>query len=232
MPSLAPVMTMVCCSAMRAFSGWSWILRGCRDVWPDSSTMTSWDGGAVILPEVRDPRLVTIRRGGTLTDADHHLLALWAATCAEHVLGPLRGGAARGRPTPTGHRARPRLGARRGPDDGVASRRWPCHGCRATLAWSGTLRGVCRRAGRLRRSRSRARPGRSGLCDQGGGEAAPAAESRRTRCGVSASGSASSCPTVRDLVLEDQERRNAICWSVFVASMGRVAPSPVPRSST
>jgi hypothetical protein len=40
----------------------------------------------VILPKVRDPRLITIRRGGTLTDADHHLLALWAAQCAEHVL--------------------------------------------------------------------------------------------------------------------------------------------------
>ena len=41
----------------------------------------------MILPKVRDPRFVTIRRGGTLTDADHRLLALWAATCAEHVLG-------------------------------------------------------------------------------------------------------------------------------------------------
>jgi hypothetical protein len=40
----------------------------------------------MILPKVRDPRLVTIRRGGTLTDSDHHLLALWAALCAEHVL--------------------------------------------------------------------------------------------------------------------------------------------------
>ena len=40
----------------------------------------------MILPEVRDRRLVTIRRGGTLTDSDHHLLALWAASCAEHVL--------------------------------------------------------------------------------------------------------------------------------------------------
>jgi hypothetical protein len=40
----------------------------------------------VILPRERDPRLVTIRRGGTLTDADHQLLALWAADCAEHVL--------------------------------------------------------------------------------------------------------------------------------------------------
>jgi hypothetical protein len=40
----------------------------------------------VILPKVRDPRFITIRRGGTLTDADHRLLALWAAACAEHVL--------------------------------------------------------------------------------------------------------------------------------------------------
>jgi hypothetical protein len=40
----------------------------------------------MILPKIRDPRLVTIRRGGTLTDADHRLLALWAASCAEHVL--------------------------------------------------------------------------------------------------------------------------------------------------
>src|SRR6185295_848796 len=40
----------------------------------------------MILPKVRDPRFVTIRRGGTLTDSDHHLLALWAASCAEHVV--------------------------------------------------------------------------------------------------------------------------------------------------
>ena len=40
----------------------------------------------MILPEVRDPRFVTLRRGGTLTDPHHYLLALWAASCAEHVL--------------------------------------------------------------------------------------------------------------------------------------------------
>ncbi len=40
----------------------------------------------MILPKERDPRFITIRRGGTLTDADHRLLALWAADCAEHVL--------------------------------------------------------------------------------------------------------------------------------------------------
>ncbi len=41
----------------------------------------------MILPKARDPRFITIRRGGSLTDEDHRLLALWAATCAEHVLG-------------------------------------------------------------------------------------------------------------------------------------------------
>lgn len=40
----------------------------------------------MILPEVRDPRFITIRRGGLLSDADHQLLAVWAADCAEHVL--------------------------------------------------------------------------------------------------------------------------------------------------
>jgi len=40
----------------------------------------------MILPKVRDPRFITLRRGGSLTDDDHHLLALWAADCAEHVL--------------------------------------------------------------------------------------------------------------------------------------------------
>jgi hypothetical protein len=39
-----------------------------------------------ILPKVRDARLITVRRGGSLTDADHHLLAEWSARCAEHVL--------------------------------------------------------------------------------------------------------------------------------------------------
>ena len=40
----------------------------------------------MILPKVRDPRFITVRRGGSLEDADHRLLALWAADCAEHVL--------------------------------------------------------------------------------------------------------------------------------------------------
>ncbi|MFC8680745.1 putative immunity protein [Microbacterium ureisolvens] len=39
-----------------------------------------------ILPAQRDPRFITIRRGGTLTDERHHLLAEWAAICADRVL--------------------------------------------------------------------------------------------------------------------------------------------------
>jgi hypothetical protein len=39
-----------------------------------------------ILPKVRDQRLITVRRGGTLVDDDHRALAEWAAVCAEHVL--------------------------------------------------------------------------------------------------------------------------------------------------
>jgi len=40
----------------------------------------------MILPKVRDPRLITLRRGGSLQDDDHHFLAVWAADCAQHVL--------------------------------------------------------------------------------------------------------------------------------------------------
>ncbi|MGA2142271.1 MAG: putative immunity protein [Brevinematales bacterium] len=40
----------------------------------------------MILPKIRDKRFITVRRGGTLLDEDHHLLAIWAAQCAQHVL--------------------------------------------------------------------------------------------------------------------------------------------------
>jgi len=46
----------------------------------------------MIFTEPRDPRFITVRRGGTLSDANHRLLGLWASGCAEHVL-PLFEGA-------------------------------------------------------------------------------------------------------------------------------------------
>src|SRR5690606_22625155 len=62
----------------------------CHHTWPAHrlrfAARRRRKGVPVILPKVRDPRFITIRRGGTLTDEHHHLLALWAATCAEHVL--------------------------------------------------------------------------------------------------------------------------------------------------
>jgi hypothetical protein len=35
---------------------------------------------------VRDKRFITEHRGGSLSLVDHHLLAVWAADCAEHLL--------------------------------------------------------------------------------------------------------------------------------------------------
>ena len=43
-------------------------------------------GSVLIFPKERDPRLITIRRGGSLTDEYYRLLADWALSCAEHVL--------------------------------------------------------------------------------------------------------------------------------------------------
>lgn len=40
----------------------------------------------MILPKIRDKRFITVRRGGMLSDKDQHLLAVWAAACAQHVL--------------------------------------------------------------------------------------------------------------------------------------------------
>jgi hypothetical protein len=40
----------------------------------------------MILPKIRDQRFIRVHRGGTLSEDDHRLLALWAADCAEHVL--------------------------------------------------------------------------------------------------------------------------------------------------
>lgn len=37
----------------------------------------------MILPKIRDPRFITVRRGGTLHDDDHRRLAIWAAAVAD-----------------------------------------------------------------------------------------------------------------------------------------------------
>ncbi len=53
-----------------------------------SRSRPEWErvGKQMIFSDIRDPRLITVRRGGTLGDDEHRLLAIWAADCAEHVL--------------------------------------------------------------------------------------------------------------------------------------------------
>jgi hypothetical protein len=40
----------------------------------------------MILLKIRDVRFIAVRRGGSLSDSDHHLLTIWAAKFAEYVL--------------------------------------------------------------------------------------------------------------------------------------------------
>jgi hypothetical protein len=68
-------------------------------------------GRLMFLPKVRDPRLVTVRRGGSLEDDDHRLLAVWASDCAQHVLHHFRASTAGGRPSAPSDRHGARLGA-------------------------------------------------------------------------------------------------------------------------
>ena len=165
----------------------------------------------MILSPVRDPRLVTVRRGGTLTDADHHHLARWAAACAEHVLALFEA------ERPDDPRPRQAI---------EAARAWvrgelPMMRARAAgghaMGAARDLRGAPRHAAYA--------AGQAGVVahvaahDLGAaayaikavraaeGEAAGRAECRWQRDQLPAA--------VRDLVLDDQRLRNDLCWSVF-----------------
>lgn len=169
----------------------------------------------MILPEVRDPRLITIRRGGTLTDEDHHHLALWAAACAEHVL-PLFETA-----VPDDPRPRQAIAAVRAWVHGemrmMQSRAAGGHAMGAARPLRGAPRFAAYAAGQaacvphvaehdlgaaayaIRAAEAAAPPG----------EAAEAARAEREWQ------RAQLPDAVRELVLEDQRRRNDLCWRVF-----------------
>lgn len=169
----------------------------------------------MILPSVRDPRLVTIRRGGTLTDLDHRLLARWAAVCAEHVL-PLFESE---RPDDT----RPRLAI-------AAVRAWAA-GDLAMMA-SRAAGGHAMGAARDLRGAARFAAYAAGqaacvphVAEHDLGAAAYAIKAVRASSPAErAVGDAwrecqwqrAQLPArVRELVLSDQARRNDLCWSVF-----------------
>jgi immunity protein 5 of polymorphic toxin system len=169
----------------------------------------------MILPRVRDPRFVTIRRGGTLTDADHHLLALWAASCAEHVLDLFESTPpadprprqaieharawVRGEVTMTQARAAGghAMGAARDP------RGTPRHAAYAA-GQAGTVAHVA--AHELGAAAYAIKAVRA-AAPEGEGGAAGQRECQWQRDQLP--------QAIRELVLDDQRLRNDICWSVF-----------------
>lgn len=169
----------------------------------------------MILPAVRDPRLVSIRRGGMLSETDHRLLAVWSAACAEHVL-PLFEVSNSGD-------TRPR-------DAIKAARTWARGQAklRATRAPGGHAVGVqpalCGARRALRRTRPVKQPAllmflstilvllhtpQSGSGCSGPGKGIEAGRAERYWQRRQIPGS------LYSLILEDQARRNDICWSVF-----------------
>ena len=170
---------------------------------------------SMILPKDRDPRFITLRRGGTLTDPDHRLLALWAAVCAEHALHlfesvkPLDA-----RPRYAIEQARAWV---RGEITMLQSRAAGGHAMAAARDLSGAARHAAYAAGQaaavahvaahelgaaayaIKAARAAAPEGEGGLAGQ--------LECRWQRHQLP--------DAIRDLVLDDQRRRNAICWSVF-----------------
>jgi hypothetical protein len=169
----------------------------------------------MILPKERDPRFVTIRRGGTLTDPDHRLLALWAATCAEHVLGLFE--AARPddpRPREAIEHARAwtrgevrMTDARRAAGRAMAAAR-DLRGAPRHAAYAAGQAGVVAHvaAHELGAAAYAIKAARAAAPD-GRAEDAGRLECRWQREQLPAA--------IRELVLDDQRRRNAICWFVF-----------------
>ncbi len=169
----------------------------------------------MILPKVRDPRFVTIRRGGTLTDADHHLLALWAASCAEHVL-PLFESA-----EPGDSRPRDAIGAARawvrGEVSMMQARAAGGHAMGAARPLSGAARYAAYAAGQAGAVAHVAAHelGAAAYAIKAVRAAAPAGEGEAAGRGECQWQRDQLPRAIRDVVLDDQNLRNEICWSVF-----------------
>lgn len=169
----------------------------------------------MILPPVRDPRFTTIRRGGTLTDPDHHLLALWAAACAEHVLDLFE--AARPddpRPRQAIEQVRAWV---RGEATMTGSRTAGGHAMGAARDLRGAPRHAAYAAGQAAvvahvaahelGAAAYAIKAVRAAAPEGGEERAGRRECRWQRDRLPGA--------IRALVLDDQRLRNDLCWSVF-----------------
>lgn len=172
----------------------------------------------MILPKDRDPRFITLRRGGTLTDADHHLLALWAAACAEHVLHHFEAAKpADGRPRQAIEQARAWVRgeitmseARAAAGAANAAARDLSGAARHAAYAAGQAAAVAHVAAHELGAAAYAIKAARAAAPEGEGENAGRIECLRQREQLP--------EAIRDLVLDDQRLRNDICWFVFDCS--------------
>jgi hypothetical protein len=169
----------------------------------------------VILPKDRDPRFITVRRGGTLQDAHHRLLAEWAAACAEHVL-PLFEAVqpADARPRQAIEQTRAWV---RGEITMSQARTAAFTANAAARDLSGAARHAAHAAGQAAAVAHVAAHelGAAAYAIKAVRSAAP--DDERERAGrQECQWQRGQLPdAIRDLVLDDQRLRNGICWSVF-----------------
>ncbi len=169
----------------------------------------------MILPKIRDPRFITIRRGGTLTVADHVLLALWAAACAEHVLHlfeVVQPGDSRPRYAIEQARAWARgeilmSQARAAGGHAMAAARVLSGAARHAAFAAGQAGVVAHVAAHELGAATYAIKAARAAAPDGEGELAGRLECRWQREQLP--------EAIRELVLDDQRLRNGICWSVF-----------------
>jgi hypothetical protein len=169
----------------------------------------------MILPKDRDPRFITIRRGGTLTDADHRLLAWWAAACAEHVL-PLFEAV-----QPTDPRPRQAIEQTRAWVRGAIKMSQARAAAGAANAAASALSGAARHAAYAAGQAAVVAHvaahelGAAAYAIKAARAAAPGGEGERAGRRECRWQREQLPEAIRALVLEDQRLRNAICWSVF-----------------
>lgn len=138
----------------------------------------------MILPKERDPRFITVRRGGTLSEPDHHLLAIWAADCADHVLHHFE------QVQPGDDRPRRAIGL---------ARAW----ARGEIPMK-----EAHKMAFVANAAARDLTGAAKMAALAAGQAVAVAHVAAHELGAAAY-------AIRDLVLDDQRLRNALCWDVF-----------------
>ncbi|WP_129665271.1 putative immunity protein [Phytoactinopolyspora endophytica] len=168
----------------------------------------------MILPRERDPHLITIRRGGLLTDSDHHLHGLWAAACAEHVLHFFEA------ECPSDTRPREAIEAIRAWTQGsmkmMASRAAGGHAMGAARDLTGAARHAAYAAGQAACVAHVAEHnlGAAAYAIKAARAGTPGAEDLAGR--LECEWQREQLPeAIRELVIGDQRRRNDICWHVF-----------------